>query len=145
MNIDISNAHCGPRIRFPDHAWLRVVQQTKPDCSSRCPLFGWYEIERKPERSSRSRAVSFETKRERACCRMRTTLSLSRILKYFILLVPSHHCRKLRASARSDARARSVGRKRFSDDGKSNSSRVPELSNGRTDFRVSIVVLEISG
>lgn len=32
MNIDISNAHCGPRIRFPDHAWLRVVKQTKPDC-----------------------------------------------------------------------------------------------------------------
>ena len=26
MNIDISNAHCGPRIQFPDHAWLRVVQ-----------------------------------------------------------------------------------------------------------------------
>ena len=25
MNIDISNAHCGPRIQFPDHAWLRVV------------------------------------------------------------------------------------------------------------------------
>lgn len=25
MNIDISNAHCGPRIQFRDHAWLRVV------------------------------------------------------------------------------------------------------------------------
>lgn len=25
MNIDISNAHCGPRIQFLDHAWLRVV------------------------------------------------------------------------------------------------------------------------
>lgn len=25
MNIDISNAHCGPRILFPDHSWLRVV------------------------------------------------------------------------------------------------------------------------
>lgn len=25
MNIDISNAHCGPRIQFPDHSWLRVV------------------------------------------------------------------------------------------------------------------------
>lgn len=31
MNIDISNAHCGPRIQFPDHAWLRVVLVTK-DC-----------------------------------------------------------------------------------------------------------------
>lgn len=68
MNIDISNAHCGPRIRFPDHAWLRVVQQTKPDCSyprSRtllCANAG--EKERKPERSSRSRAASFETKRD---------------------------------------------------------------------------------
>lgn len=28
MNIDTSNAHCGPRIRFPDHAWLRVVYRT---------------------------------------------------------------------------------------------------------------------
>lgn len=28
MNIDISNAHCGPRIQFPDHAWLRVVLVT---------------------------------------------------------------------------------------------------------------------
>ena len=27
MNIDISNAHCGPRILFPDHSWLRVVPQ----------------------------------------------------------------------------------------------------------------------
>jgi hypothetical protein len=25
MNNDISNAHCGPRILFLDHAWLRVV------------------------------------------------------------------------------------------------------------------------
>lgn len=25
MNIDTSNAHCGPRIQFRDHAWLRVV------------------------------------------------------------------------------------------------------------------------
>lgn len=25
MNIDVSNAHCGPRILFPDHAWLRVA------------------------------------------------------------------------------------------------------------------------
>ena len=25
MNIDISNAHCGPRIQFLDHAWLRVA------------------------------------------------------------------------------------------------------------------------
>ena len=31
MNIDISNAHCGPRIQFPDHAWLRVVFIPK-DC-----------------------------------------------------------------------------------------------------------------
>lgn len=31
MNIDISNAHCGPRIQFPDHAWLRVVYVPK-DC-----------------------------------------------------------------------------------------------------------------
>lgn len=29
MNIDISNAHCGPRIQFPDHAWLRVVFITR--------------------------------------------------------------------------------------------------------------------
>lgn len=29
MNIDISNAHCGPRIQFPDHAWLRVVYNIK--------------------------------------------------------------------------------------------------------------------
>lgn len=29
MNIDISNAHCGPRIQFPDHAWLRVVYVPK--------------------------------------------------------------------------------------------------------------------
>ncbi|CAB0044066.1 unnamed protein product [Trichogramma brassicae] len=33
MNIDISNAHCGPRISFPDHAWLRVVYKNEPDCS----------------------------------------------------------------------------------------------------------------
>lgn len=25
MNIDSSNAHCGPRILFPDHVWPRVV------------------------------------------------------------------------------------------------------------------------
>ena len=25
MNIDISNAHCGPRILFLDRSWLRVV------------------------------------------------------------------------------------------------------------------------
>ncbi|KAL0103855.1 hypothetical protein PUN28_017892 [Cardiocondyla obscurior] len=31
MNIDISNAHCGPRIQFPDHAWLRVVL-SKTNC-----------------------------------------------------------------------------------------------------------------
>lgn len=24
MNIDVSNAHCGPWIKFPDHTWLRV-------------------------------------------------------------------------------------------------------------------------
>lgn len=29
MNIDVSNAHCGPRILFLDHVWLRVVCQTK--------------------------------------------------------------------------------------------------------------------
>jgi len=29
MNIDISNAHCGPRIQFLDHAWLRVVIRYK--------------------------------------------------------------------------------------------------------------------
>lgn len=29
MNIDISNAHCGPRILFPDHSWLRVVSISK--------------------------------------------------------------------------------------------------------------------
>lgn len=29
MNIDISNAHCGPRILFLDHSWLRVVSYTK--------------------------------------------------------------------------------------------------------------------
>lgn len=29
MNIDISNAHCGPRIQFLDHAWLRVVHVTQ--------------------------------------------------------------------------------------------------------------------
>ena len=34
MNIDISNAHCGPRIQFPDHAWLRVVL-TKAHCLRR--------------------------------------------------------------------------------------------------------------
>ena len=31
MNIDVSNAHCGPRILFPDHVWLRVVSNTY-DC-----------------------------------------------------------------------------------------------------------------
>lgn len=35
MNIDISNAHCGPRIQFPDHAWLRVVYVPK-DCLRQC-------------------------------------------------------------------------------------------------------------
>lgn len=35
MNIDISNAHCGPRILFPDHAWLRVVSVPR-DCLRRC-------------------------------------------------------------------------------------------------------------
>lgn len=34
MNIDISNAHCGPRIQFPDHAWLRVVL-TNQNCLRR--------------------------------------------------------------------------------------------------------------
>lgn len=29
MNIDISNAHCGPRILFLDHSWLRVVSISK--------------------------------------------------------------------------------------------------------------------
>lgn len=29
MNIDISNAHCGPRILFLDHTWLRVVIKRK--------------------------------------------------------------------------------------------------------------------
>lgn len=32
MNIDASNAHCGPRILFPDHVWLRVVSVLN-DCS----------------------------------------------------------------------------------------------------------------
>lgn len=32
MNIDVSNAHCGPRILFPDHVWLRVVSALH-DCS----------------------------------------------------------------------------------------------------------------
>lgn len=34
MNIDISNAHCGPRILFLDHSWLRVVPITKTARSS---------------------------------------------------------------------------------------------------------------
>lgn len=29
MNIDISNAHCGPWILFLDHSWLRVVSISK--------------------------------------------------------------------------------------------------------------------
>lgn len=29
MNIDISNAHCGPWILFLDHSWLRVVYTRK--------------------------------------------------------------------------------------------------------------------
>lgn len=36
MNIDTSNAHCGPRIQFPDHAWLRVVS-VKAHCLRRVP------------------------------------------------------------------------------------------------------------
>ena len=35
MNIDISNAHCGPRIQFPDHAWLRVVSVPR-NCLRAC-------------------------------------------------------------------------------------------------------------
>lgn len=60
MNIDISNAHCGPRIQFPDHAWLRVVYVPK-DC-----LRQFCSCENDERRETCRRARAFE--RQRMVC-----------------------------------------------------------------------------
>lgn len=54
MNIDISNAHCGPRIQFPDHAWLRVVYVPK-DCLRQCCCSCENDERRETRVASRSR------------------------------------------------------------------------------------------
>lgn len=53
MNIDISNAHCGPRIQFPDHAWLRVVLIPK-NCLRFCVRAN---VGRSPGRARRRRST----------------------------------------------------------------------------------------
>lgn len=60
MNIDISNAHCGPRIQFPDHAWLRVVYVPK-DC-----LRQFCSCENDERRETRRRVREAE-RRDGAC------------------------------------------------------------------------------
>lgn len=64
MNIDISNAHCGPRIQFPDHAWLRVVSAPR-NCLRRCSCL---------ERDTRARVRA--TLDARRGCARETKLSL---------------------------------------------------------------------
>lgn len=136
MNIDISNAHCGPRILFPDHAWLRVRSTNKTRLLFSLSLLYRRDgrEERKPERSSLARRRSkrresamiddLENRKVFRSCHTVSSLCDTTPHTHTLLNALKRARGGISSCARCRKRCRRDSRMR---DGTSSSSRVPEL------------------